>query len=75
MRFAERAERRENIVPGPRHNSRPLADPQQRGSGALVNKLVRRPVWLEGSRGPVRASCAPCAAAGTALHACFADAR
>ena len=50
------------------------ADRQQRGSSALVDKPVR-PGRLEAPRDPVRVSCAPYAAAGTALHACFADAR
>ena len=70
MRFAQRAEQ-------PKTCSRetPVSCAAPSGSGALVDKLVRRPVWLEGQRGPVWASCAPCAAAAIALHACFADAR
>jgi hypothetical protein len=68
MRFAERAEQPKTCS---RETQVSCAAPS--GSGVLVNKLVRRPVWLEG--GPVRASFAPCAAAATALHAGFADAR
>ena len=70
MRFAERAKQ-------PKTCSREtqVSRAAARGSGALEDKLLLRPVWLEGPRDPVRASCAPCAAAAAALHAGFADAR
>jgi hypothetical protein len=70
MRFAERAEQPKTCS---RETQVSCAAPS--GSGAFADKLVRRPVWLEGPRGLVRASCPRCAAAATALHAGFADAR